>query len=133
MSPLADLGMRAIVATGDGNQVRLWEAGTESKLALWISVEGLWGKGICLQILSCAAHWVCAFSGLSPLSLLAASHVCPCTASCLLLTQSSHLHHFILHMALQGTASAVSIDLQSHFLETKFYLNTKEVVLQRSL
>lgn len=84
------------------------------------------------QILSCAAHWVCAFSGPSPLFLLTPPHVCPCSALCLLLTQSSRPRHYVFHVAFQGTASACRIDLQSHFLETKFCLNTEECVLQRS-
>lgn len=73
--------------------------------------------GISLQILSCAAPWSVPFlaSPHSPYSLL---HTC--------------VLHLVLHMALEGTASACSIDLQSHFLETKFYLNTEGLVLQRS-
>lgn len=34
----ADLGERAIVASGDGEQVRSQEAGAGAKVALWISV-----------------------------------------------------------------------------------------------
>lgn len=44
MSPLTDLGMGTIVVRGDGNQGRLWEAGTRSKVALCISVEGFDGS-----------------------------------------------------------------------------------------
>lgn len=130
MSPLTDLRMGTIVVRGDGNQGRLWEAGTRSKVALCISVEGF--DGSLLRSSAVLPTGSVLFLAPPPLSLLTPPHMYPCSAPCLLLTQSSRPCHFVSHMAFQGTASAHKIDLQSHFLETKFCLNTEECVLQRS-
>lgn len=98
----------AIVAGGreDGSQVRPQEAGTGSKAALDL------GRVFRTfpQVLECATHWVCAFPGLSPLSLaLLSFSSLSSSLPCFVPFRGIHcLMTLSFHVTLQGTASAHS-------------------------
>lgn len=118
VSPLADLGMGAIVPRGDGNQVRPREAGTGSRVALWISVEGSGGS-----VLRSPA--LCFFWPLPTIPGL------PLHTRVLALRHAFRLLSLHIPVPLpcpwlfRIQPLLAAFDLQSCFLETKVYLNTE--------
>lgn len=127
------LGMGAAIVAGgreDGSQVRPQEAGTGSKATLDL------GRVFRTfpQVLGCATHWVCAFPGLSPLSLAllsfsSLSSSLPCFVPFLVVPTSSWLCLSTWLFRVQPLLTALT--LQSQFLEIEVYFNT-ELALQRS-
>lgn len=133
VSLLADHGKGAIVARADGSPVRPQRAGTVSKVASSLDLSR---KNHRISPHMRYPLRLCFSWPLSTLPGLVSSYSIHVPLPCSRLLLAHSLHVLVMWSCLwlfraQPVLSA--FDLQFHFLETKFWLNREEPVLQESL